>query len=166
MAAARVLPLSMPGVDGVRVHVWRALRMMLQEGGCALHTAASETVWCAVLCPGLLACRSAVLKMRKLIPCYLTAFASARRLQAQLFAAQSLADWQSAVSDPDRWGFDPAEPYPVAALRRPRVKGAGQIQGAAKQRVVLPPGWLDDDRDSFDEEWMMQDGLTADACEG
>jgi hypothetical protein len=104
--------------------------------------------------------------MRKLIPCYLTAFTTARRLQAQLFAAQSLADWQSAVSDPDRWGFDPAEPYPVAALRRPRLKGAGQIRGSAQQRVVLPPGWLDDDRDSFDGEWMMQDGLTADACEG
>lgn len=109
---------------------------------------------------------SAVLKMRKLIPCYLTAFTTARQLQAQLFAAQSLADWQSAVSDPDRLGFDPAEPYPVAALRRPRLKGAGQIRGSAQQRVVLPPGWLDDDRDSFDEEWMMQDGLTADACEG
>jgi hypothetical protein len=31
---------------------------------------------------------------------------------------------------------------------------------------VLPTGWLDNARDSFDEEWMMQDSLITDACEG
>jgi hypothetical protein len=111
-------------------------------------------------------CRTAVLKMRKLIPCYLTAFASARQLQGPLFAAQSLSDWQRVISDPDRWGFDPVEPYPVAALRRPRLKGGGPNRGSAQQRVVLPKGWLDDTRDSFDEEWMSQDSLITEACEG
>lgn len=104
--------------------------------------------------------------MRKLIPCYLSAFTSTRQLQGQLFAAQTLLDWQQAISYPERLGFDPSEPYPLAALRRPRLKGGGQMQGSGRQRVVLPAGWLDDTRDSFDDEWMMQDGLSTDACEG
>jgi hypothetical protein len=111
-------------------------------------------------------CRSATLQMRKLIPCYLCGFESTRQLQGQLFAAQSIADWQRALSDPDQWGFDPLEPYPVAALRRARLKGGGQIRGAARQRVVLPHGWLEDTGESFDEAWMQSEGLRADACEG
>jgi hypothetical protein len=111
---------------------------------------------------------SAVLKMRKLIPCYLAAFATAQQLQQQLFAAQSVSDWVQAVSDPDRWGFDPSEPYPLQALRRPRLKGGGQRRGGAQQRVVLPRGWLEDQGEAFDEQWMMAAGVDGCdlACEG
>jgi len=112
-------------------------------------------------------CRSAVLKMRKLIPCYLSAFTTVRQLQGRLFAAQTLSDWQQAISDPERWGFDPHEPYPLAALRRARLKGGGQVRGSARQRVVLPQGWMDDSAgDSFDEAWLQQDGLEECAYEG
>lgn len=105
--------------------------------------------------------------MRKLIPCYLSAFTTAKQLQGRLFAAQTLSDWQRAINDPERWGFDPHEPYPLAALRRARLKGGGQIRGSAQQRVVLPQGWLDDTAgDSFDEAWLQQDGLEEIACEG
>lgn len=106
------------------------------------------------------------MQMRKLIPCYLCGFESTRQLQGHLFAAQSIADWQRALSDPDQWGFDPLEPYPVSALRRARLKGGGQTRGAAQQRVVLPHGWLEDTGEGFDEAWMKQEGLRADACEG
>lgn len=104
--------------------------------------------------------------MRKLIPCYLAGFTSCQQLQGRLFAAQSVTDWQQAVSDPDRLGFDPLEPYPLSALRRPRLKGGGLTRGSKQQKVVLPPGWLSDTRDSFEEEWMAQDCLAMDACEG
>jgi hypothetical protein len=107
-----------------------------------------------------------VLKMRKLIPCYLLGFTSCRQLQGQLFAAQSVSDWQQAISDPERWGFDPLEPYPLSALRRPRLKGGGLIRGSKTQKVVLPPGWLSDARESFEEEWMAQECWATDACEG
>eukprot|EP00882_Tetradesmus_deserticola_P014411 GHRQ01015323.1.p1 GENE.GHRQ01015323.1~~GHRQ01015323.1.p1 ORF type:complete len:253 (+),score=68.03 GHRQ01015323.1:33-761(+) len=107
--------------------------------------------------------RGAVLKMRKLIPCYLQGFSTARRLQGQLFAATSLADWQALVTAPEAWGFDPAEPYPLQALRRARLKGAGQIRGGAKQKVALPPGWLEEGSD--DEEGVPECLYDA-ACEG
>lgn len=123
---------------------------------------------CFGACPGfcLPLHRSGVLKMRKLIPCYLAGFASPRRLQGQLFAAQSIPDWQHACADPDRWGFDPLEPFPAAALRRPRLKGGpGQAAGAAKHKVVLPPGWLDEG-DGDDDYVLPEECLGVDACEG
>jgi hypothetical protein len=131
--------------------------------------------------------------MRKLIPCYLGGFTSSRQLQARLFAATSLQHWQDACGgDPARWGFDPAEPYPVTALRRARLKGSstdsgghlpssssssssssgsagtqqiGAAQARRHRRVVLPPGWLHEG----DDEGAAQEALLEDcwaACEG
>jgi hypothetical protein len=102
--------------------------------------------------------------MRKLIPCYLQGFSSTRRLQGQLFAASSLADWHAAAANPEAWGFDPAEPYPLQALRRARLKGAGQIRGSAQQKVVLPPGWLEEGSD--DEDDGVPECLDEASCEG
>jgi hypothetical protein len=103
--------------------------------------------------------------MRKLIPCYLCGFASAQQqLQRALFAAASVTDWQAACADPERWGFDPAEPWPAAALRRARLKGSGQQhRGAAQQRVVLPPNWLQEG-DGDDDVALLLDDVAA--CEG
>lgn len=101
--------------------------------------------------------------MRKLIPTYLHGFASARRLQGALFAACSLADWQAAISDVDRWSHDPGEPFPAAALRHPRLKGSGKPAGTS-QRVVLPHGWLEGADDDVPEELLA--GMDEAACEG
>lgn len=104
----------------------------------------------------------AVLKMRKLIPCYLHGFGSARHLQGQLFAAQTMTEWQAAICDPDHWGFDPAEPFHTSALRQARLKGAGQVRGGAQQRIVLPPGWLDEANDDGEVPQCLDEAC----CEG
>ncbi|WIA36593.1 hypothetical protein OEZ86_007882 [Tetradesmus obliquus] len=106
----------------------------------------------------------AVLKMRKLIPCYLAGFSSARQLQRRLFAATSLADWHAAAADPEACGFDPSEPYPVQALRVARLKGAGLVRGGAAQKVVLPPGWLEEGSDEDDDSLL--ECLDEASCEG
>jgi hypothetical protein len=116
--------------------------------------------WTSITCPNH---SGAVLKMRKLIPCYLQGFQTARQLQGQLFAAQSLADWHAAAADPEAWGFDPAEPYPLQALRKARLKGAGQVHGGAQQKVVLPQGWLEE---GDDDEDVVPECLDEASCEG
>eukprot|EP00883_Tetradesmus_obliquus_P013650 jgi/Sobl393_1/6617/SZX61899.1 len=102
--------------------------------------------------------------MRKLIPCYLAGFSSARQLQRRLFAATSLADWHAAAADPEACGFDPSEPYPVQALRVARLKGAGLVRGGAAQKVVLPPGWLEEGSDEDDDSLL--ECLDEASCEG
>lgn len=100
--------------------------------------------------------------MRKLIPCYLTGFKTTRQLQGQLFQAQTLADWQAAVSNPERWGFDPLEPYAIEALRKSRYKGSGQRQAGAQHKVVLPVGWLSEEQEGGEvPEWLDEA-----SCEG
>ncbi|KAF8065573.1 dus [Scenedesmus sp. PABB004] len=109
----------------------------------------------------------AVLKMRKLIPCYTAGFTSAVRLRGALFAATRVDEWQAVVGDPGRWGYDPAEPFPAAALRVARLKGAGQAGGGARARVVLPQGWLTEGDDGGDEDDALLAGLEdVAACEG
>lgn len=69
--------------------------------------------------------------MRKLIPCYLSAFKTPKQgLQQQLFAAKTLADWHKTL---EQGLYDPTEPYPVAALRRARLKGGS---GPGEGQVV------------------------------
>jgi hypothetical protein len=110
-------------------------------------------------------CSSAVLKMRKLIPCYLAGFQSSRRLlQPTLYKATAIADWERALSHPDRFAFEPKEPFPACALRMARLKGSGQIRGLQAQKVALPPGWLEDPDGEVPEE--MLSGMDAAACEG
>ena len=64
--------------------------------------------------------------MRKLIPCYLAGFTTASRLRGALLTAESVADWEAAVADPGRWGFNPDEPYALSALRAARLKGGSR----------------------------------------
>lgn len=103
--------------------------------------------------------------MRKLVPCYLAGFSSARQqLLGALCAARTLDDYSAAITDPQRWQYDPAEPYSVAALRQPRLKGAGQgHRGARVSKVALPPGWLDAEGGD-DDDTLLDD--TVGACEG
>lgn len=100
--------------------------------------------------------------MRKLIPCYLQGFQSARpRLQAHLFAATSVADWRAAIADPGQWDFDHTELFPMSALRQARYKGSGQHSRRSSGRVVLPQGWLNEA--NSDEEFTCLDDYS---CEG
>lgn len=103
--------------------------------------------------------RAALLEVRKLIGCYLAGFErpDLKDLKRRLYAAEGLRDWEAAVRD---YRDDP-EPWPAAALRLPRLKGGGADGRPARQRVALPPGWLE----GRDEEGVP-DGLTGDACEG
>eukprot|EP00775_Hariotina_reticulata_P003921 gene3921-4175_t len=108
---------------------------------------------------------SAVLKMRKLIPCYLGGFQSpCHLLQPALYKAKSIADWERAVSDPDQFAFSPSEPFPAGALRVARLKGSGQIRGLQAQKIALPHGWLDDPDGDVPEDLLS--GMDTAACEG
>lgn len=55
--------------------------------------------------------------------------------------------------------YDPSEPCPMAALRQARLKGSGP---PTRQRVGLPPGWLQPEGDTDDDELV----LVEDVCEG
>lgn len=103
---------------------------------------------------------SAVLQMRKLIPCYLAGFTTAGRLRGALLTAESVADWEAAVADPGRWGFNPDEPYALSALRAARLKGGSR--STPHTRVSLPQGWLQEGEDDDG----VPDCLIEYACEG
>lgn len=70
---------------------------------------------------------------------------------------RSLDDWEAAVAD---WAGD-ATPFNPSALRVPRLKGGAADGRPARQRVALPPGWLEGRH-----EEGVPDFLTGDACEG
>lgn len=100
--------------------------------------------------------RCAVLQMRKLVGCYLEGF-DRPALRARLVSAQTLEDWEAAVAGAA--GDD--APLSAVALRVPRLKGGGSDGRPARQRVSLPPGWLEGRDDD-----SVPDYLTGDACEG
>eukprot|EP00850_Spirogloea_muscicola_P017658 SM000154S01393 [mRNA] locus=s154:164236:167363:+ [translate_table: standard] len=54
-------------------------------------------------------------------------------LEAQLMQGKSVRDWEVAMASEY---YDPAEPFPLAALRHPRLKGPGM------QKVAFPEGYL------------------------
>eukprot|EP00850_Spirogloea_muscicola_P005109 SM000023S07565 [mRNA] locus=s23:145254:148113:- [translate_table: standard] len=76
---------------------------------------------------------SAVLQMRKMVPLYLLGYSSAAALEVQLMQGKSVRDWEVAMASKH---YNPAEPFPLSALRHPRLKGAGM------QKVAFPEGFL------------------------
>lgn len=93
--------------------------------------------------------------MRKMVPLYLHGFRSAVPLRQVLLAADSLAAWDAAIA---AGKYDPEEPFAVLSLRHARLKGAVQ---ANRQRISLPPGWLDDQQ--LDKRPLHGAGVS---CEG
>ncbi len=73
-------------------------------------------------------------EFRKHVTWYLKGFAAGGPMRHSLGLVSSLADLDALLA-----GLDPAEPFPVSELGTPRGR-----QGSPRQRVVLPPGWLDD----------------------
>jgi len=72
-------------------------------------------------------------EFRKHIAWYLKGFRAGSRIRSQLGLVSSLADLDRLLAD-----LDPAEPYPIAELGKPRGR-----QGAPR-RVALPHDWLAD----------------------
>lgn len=99
---------------------------------------------------------TAVLQIRKLVGSYLAGF-HRPELKRQLFEATRLRDWEAAV----RGYEDDDEPFPAEVLRLPRLKGGGADGRPSRQKVSLPPGWLEGRDDDG-----VPDYLTGDACEG
>lgn len=73
-------------------------------------------------------------EFRKHIAWYLKGFPAGGQLRRQLGLVSSLADIEALLAQ-----LDPSVPFPAAALGKPRGR-----QGAARKKVVLPEGWLDD----------------------
>jgi tRNA-dihydrouridine synthase len=92
--------------------------------------------------------RTASLHMRKFGSWYTQCFPGARRLKDRLQRVQSLEALRSALEQiPDE------EPFPVEGLRARRCKKSG------RQRVSLPPGYLEDpDADMAPEEELFVEG--------
>ncbi|HKE71298.1 MAG TPA: tRNA dihydrouridine synthase DusB [Nocardioidaceae bacterium] len=75
------------------------------------------------------------IEFRKHIAWYLKGFRAGGRIRSQLGLVSSLDDLDRLLGD-----LDPAEPYPLAELGKPRGR-----QGAPR-RVALPQGWLADQK--------------------
>jgi len=73
-------------------------------------------------------------EFRKHISWYLKGFRAGGELRRSLGLVSSLADLDRLLAD-----LDPDEPFPERELGTPRGR-----QGAPRERVVLPEGWLDD----------------------
>lgn len=73
---------------------------------------------------------------RKHAAWYTKGFRGSARLRRELMQPSSMAELKRVLEQ-----FDPDEPFPPRAMRVPRGKSSGQ------QRVVLPPGFLDDPND-------------------
>ncbi|KRF15462.1 tRNA-dihydrouridine synthase [Nocardioides sp. Soil797] len=73
-------------------------------------------------------------EFRKHVSWYLKGFRAGGALRHALALIDSLATLDTLLAE-----LDPAEPFPVGELGAPRGR-----QGAARKRVVLPDGWLDD----------------------
>jgi len=76
--------------------------------------------------------REAMLQMRKWCAWYTKGFAGSASVRAALVRLESLEDMRRELAR-----LDPAEPFPLAALRAHRAKGS------RTQRVALPEGYLD-----------------------
>jgi nifR3 family TIM-barrel protein len=79
-------------------------------------------------------------ELRKHVSWYLKGFAAGGELRRSRALVTSLAALDELLSR-----LDPAEPFPVHELGRPRGR-----QGSPRRRVVLPEGWLDDPDDHAD----------------
>lgn len=79
-------------------------------------------------------------EFRKHIAWYLKGFRAGGELRRSLGLVDSLATLDSLLDE-----LDPTEPFPVGELGAPRGR-----QGAPRNKVVLPEGWLDD-TDGLDE---------------
>jgi nifR3 family TIM-barrel protein len=73
-------------------------------------------------------------EFRKHVSWYLKGFRAGGSLRHSLALVDSLAALDVLLAD-----LDPDEPFPVSELGAPRGR-----QGSARERVVLPEGWLDD----------------------
>ncbi|QIX27328.1 tRNA dihydrouridine synthase DusB [Nocardioides sp. JQ2195] len=73
-------------------------------------------------------------EFRKHVSWYLKGFRAGGALRHALALTDSLATLDTLLAE-----LDPAESFPVGELGAPRGR-----QGAARKRVVLPDGWLDD----------------------
>jgi nifR3 family TIM-barrel protein len=73
-------------------------------------------------------------EFRKHVTWYLKGFRAGGELRRSLGLVDSLATLDRLLAE-----LDPSEPYPVSELGAPRGR-----QGAPRNRVVLPEGWLDD----------------------
>lgn len=91
--------------------------------------------------------RYALRSFRKQATWYTKGFRGSAALRAELMRASSVTDLERALARVDR-----AEPFPVAALRVPRGKGAGT------QEVSLPDGYLDDLEDATPPEEEVVEG--------
>lgn len=101
--------------------------------------------------------RTAAFVFRKFAPLYLLGFDSASELKRRLCSASSREEFHRALETVD---WDPAQPFPRAFERFPRLKG----ERMKRQAVSLPPGWLDESkRLSEDVPAALE---TAEACEG
>ncbi|MFC7502255.1 tRNA dihydrouridine synthase DusB [Nocardioides sp. CPCC 206347] len=79
-------------------------------------------------------------EFRKHIAWYLKGFRAGGELRRSLGLVDSLATLDNLLDE-----LDPTEPFPVGELGAPRGR-----QGAPRNKVVLPEGWLDD-TDGLDE---------------
>ncbi|MCC6217349.1 MAG: tRNA dihydrouridine synthase DusB [Polyangiaceae bacterium] len=91
--------------------------------------------------------RHAMRSFRKQATWYTKGFRGSAALRAALMGVSSLADLERALAQVDR-----TEPFPAAALRVPRGKGAGT------QLVSLPEGYLDDLDDATPPEEEVIEG--------
>jgi nifR3 family TIM-barrel protein len=73
-------------------------------------------------------------EFRKHVTWYLKGFRAGGDLRRDLGLVKTLADLDRLLGD-----LDPSEPFPVSELGAPRGR-----QGAPRQKVVLPEGWLQD----------------------
>ena len=92
----------------------------------------------------------AMRSFRKHAGWYTKGFRGSARLRDRLMRVATLADLEAALSDIDR-----DEPYPPSALRARRGKRGGT------QRVVLPPGFLDDPDDATPPGIEAEDGISG-----
>jgi nifR3 family TIM-barrel protein len=73
-------------------------------------------------------------EFRKHVTWYLKGFRTGGEMRRDLGLVKTLADLDALLDQ-----LDPTEPYPVSELGTPRGR-----QGAPRDKVVLPEGWLDD----------------------
>lgn len=73
-------------------------------------------------------------EFRKHVTWYLKGFRAGGELRRSLGLVETLAGLDELLAD-----LDPSEPFPVSELGAPRGR-----QGAPRNKVVLPEGWLDD----------------------
>lgn len=73
-------------------------------------------------------------EFRKHVTWYLKGFRAGGTMRRSLGLVGTLADLDRLLGD-----LDPDEPFPVSELGAARGR-----QGSARERVVLPEGWLDD----------------------